>query len=130
VNPIPDAAIDAAMSALDAWRADPDKPWTAQPVVEQLLKAAAPVIAAAERERIYAELGNNHYVIFTEDRWTIEHSVECRLSGRMHECYHHVAVARIATEFDPAMAGRWLITAIDLNGEPALVRDDLLKDPP
>lgn len=84
---------------------------------------------AAERERIYDLLGRDHYVIFTEDRWTVEHSVDCRLSGRMPECEYHAAVVRISGEFDPAMAGRWLITAIDPNGEPALVRDDLITAP-
>jgi hypothetical protein len=84
---------------------------------------------AAERERIYAELGNDHYVIFTEDRWTIEHSVECRLSGHMHECDWHAAVARITAEFDPDMAGRWRIDGIDSEGLPNLVRADLLGRP-
>jgi hypothetical protein len=85
------------------------------------LRAAAPLIAAAERERIYALLGNDHFVIFTEDRWTIEHSVDCRLSGRMHECGYHAAVARITAEFDPEMLGRWRIDGEDL---PSLVRAD------
>jgi len=91
---------------------------------EVMLRRAEPHIRAA----IYAELGNDHYVIFTEDRWTVEHSVECKLSGHMHECDYHEAVSRIAAEFDPDMEGRWLITAIDGNGEPALVRDDLIGD--
>lgn len=77
---------------------------------------------AAERERIYAELGNDHYVIFTEDRWTIEHSVECRLSGHMPECTYHEAIARIAAEYDPGMAGRWRIDGIDSEGLPNLLR--------
>jgi hypothetical protein len=51
-------------------------------------------IKAEERDRIYAELGNEHFVIFTKDRWTVEHSVECRLSGHMHECEYHSAVQR------------------------------------
>jgi hypothetical protein len=91
------------------------------------VEAVTPHIAAAERERLYAELGNDHWVIFTEDGWTTEHSVECRLSGLMSSCAWHEAVRRIADDFDPDMAGRWLITAIDGNGEPALVRADLIK---
>ena len=76
----------------------------------------------AERERIYAELGNDHYVTFTEDRWTIEHSVECRLSGHMHECSDHEAIALTAREYDPDMAGRWRIVGIGSEGLPLLER--------
>ncbi len=79
--------------------------------------------AATERKRIYALLGEDHYVIFTADRWTIEHSVECRLSGHMHECEYHAATDRFA-EFDPDMAGRWRIDGIDSEGLPELVRVD------
>jgi hypothetical protein len=81
----------------------------------------------AERERLYAELGSDHYVIFASDGWVIEHSVECRLGGRMHECEHHAAVGRVIGARAP-IAGRWLITAIDPNGEPALVRADLIGE--
>ncbi len=86
------------------------------------LEAAAPLIAAAERDRLYAELGNDHYVIYTEDRWTVEHSVECRLSGQMPECAYHEAVAAVSDEFEPAMVGRWLICNIDTEGVPVLER--------
>lgn len=86
------------------------------------LDAASPFVAAAERTRLYAELGNDHYVIFTEDGWTTEHSVECRLSGQMHRCAYHDAIAKVAHEFDPDMAGRWRITGIDSEGLPSLVR--------
>ena len=95
-----------------------------------MIEAAAPHIAAAERERVYDLLGHDHYVIFTEDRWTVEHSVECRLSGRMHECEYHEAVAAIATEFDPDMAGRWRIDEIDSEGLPAMVRAEETGDTP
>jgi hypothetical protein len=90
-----------------------------------VLEAAAPLITAAERERLYAELGNDHYVIFTEDRWTMEHTVECRLSGHMHECSYHTAASLIAAEFDPDMAGRWRIDGIDSEGLPDLVRAEV-----
>ena len=80
-------------------------------------------VAAAERARIYAELGNDHFVIFTEDRWTVEHSVECRLSGQMPECAYHEAIADIAADGpDPEMMGRWLISEIDSAGLPSLTR--------
>ena len=76
---------------------------------------------AAERERLYAELGNDHFVIFTEDRWTIEHSVECRLSGHIHECEYHTAARRAADECNP-WPGRWRINGIDGDGLPSLER--------
>jgi hypothetical protein len=85
-------------------------------------ESAVAEAVAAERERIYAELGNDHHVIFTEDRWTIEHSVECRLSGHMHECSEHEAIALIAGEYDPDMAGRWRIDGVDSEGLPSLTR--------
>ena len=75
----------------------------------------------AQRERLYAELGNDHYVIFTEDHWTIEHSVECRLSGHMHECEYHTAARRAADECNP-WPGRWRINGIDGDGLPSLER--------
>ena len=81
-------------------------------------------VAAAERERLYAELGNDHYVTFTEDRWSVEHSVECRLSGQMSECAWHEAVATVAHDMDdpdPDMFGRWRITGIS-EGLPDLER--------
>lgn len=86
----------------------------------EIALAVWPLIAAAERERLYAELGNDHYVIFTEDRWTVEHSIECRLSGHMPECAYHAAVARVAFEFDQGIAGRWRIVSINADGEPEL----------
>jgi hypothetical protein len=78
---------------------------------------------AAERKRIYDELGHDHFVIFTADRWTVEHSVECRLSGHMHECEYHVAL-RCITKRKPKrdMLGRWRIASIDSGGLPDLVR--------
>ena len=80
-------------------------------------------IRALERERIYAELGNDHYVIFTKDRWTVEHSVECRLSGRMHECEYHVALRKVTGRKPRAgELGRWRITGIDSEGLPDLER--------
>lgn len=79
---------------------------------------------AAERARLFAELGSDHYVIFTEDRWTVEHSVECRLSGQMPECEYHAAIVLVADDFDPERAGRWCIDGIDSEGLPSLTRAD------
>ena len=127
VADIPEAAIRAASARLYGLLADfaPASALALHAMTADVLTAAAPHMAAAERKRLYAELGNDHWVIFTEDGWTTEHSVECRLSGQMSSCAWHEAVRRIAHGFDPGMAGRWLITAIDPNGEPALVRADL-----
>ena len=122
MSEIPQEAIDAAARVLSADPGDMDARVWARAVLE----ASRRFIEAAERERIFDLLGHDHFVIFTEDGWTVEHSVECRLSGQMHLCEHHKAVVRIADEFDPDMAGRWLITAIDSEGEPALIRSDLL----
>jgi hypothetical protein len=115
---VPQAAIDAAKEALR----NEGTSGQLEALAAIVLEAAAPHIAAAERGRIYAELGNDHYVIFTEDRWTVEHSVECRISGHMPECDYHAAVRLIADEYDPDRAGRWRITGIDSEGLPSLER--------
>lgn len=128
-EPVPANAIEAGAAALQASRPeDVLPPEGLRDDVRLIVQAAAPHIRADERQKLYAELGNDHFVIFTEDGWTTEHSVECRLSGQMHRCAWHTAVARIADEFDEDMTGRWLITAIDHNGEPALVRSDLIEE--
>lgn len=92
-------------------------------LIRNILAGVAPLIVAAERARLYAELGNEHYVIFTRDRFTVEHSVECKLSGHMHECGYHTAVRAIADEYDPGRPGRWRITGIS-EGLPDLERAD------
>jgi hypothetical protein len=87
----------------------------------RLIRAAA----AYERERLYAELGNDHFVTFIHGRWAIEHSVECRLSGRMSECAYHQAVATVAddclADWGGGTLGRWKITGIS-EGLPDLER--------
>jgi len=85
-------------------------------------------VAAAERERLYAELGNDHYVIFTEDGWTTEHSIECRLSGHMHECVYHVLMAPFANERGAEMPGRWRSPPSIATGEPVLARAELTRE--
>ncbi len=124
---IPDEAVSAAALAINNELGQKFSPggWRLRQIAEAALEAAAPLIAAAERRRIYAELGNDHYVIYTEDRWTIEHSVQCRLSGEMHKCVYHGAVADVSEEYEPAMAGRWRIVSIDTEGLPVLERADL-----
>ena len=121
------AAIDAAVKVNDDfYDRDLDVLYPADAMVRELatrmVDAAAPHLAAGERAKLYAELGNEHYVIFTEDRWTVEHSVECKLGGHMHECRYHEAVAGIAEDYDPGMLGRWRITDIDSKGLPSLER--------
>ncbi len=65
----------------------------------------------------------DHFVIFTEDRWTVEHSFACRLSGEMHACPAHKAIATIAEDgYDVNMVGRWRITRVDSEGLPSLER--------
>ena len=60
-------------------------------------------------------LGNEHYVTYTEDDFTVEHSLDCRLSGKMQEpCeFHHAAGLTFSVY---SLAGRHLITGIDQNG--------------
>jgi hypothetical protein len=90
-------------------------------VAEHQVRRLIAGAVAAERERIYAHLGNDHYVTFTEDGWTTEHSAECRLSGQMGDCDWLAAVRVIAAWFDPGMLGRWRITGIS-EGLPDLER--------
>jgi hypothetical protein len=76
-----------------------------------------------EVEIIGVTTAQEHYVVFTEDRWTVEHSAECRLSGHMHECAWHAAVAHIAEDgYEADMDGRWKITGIDSEGLPSFER--------
>lgn len=72
------------------------------------LEAAAHEAFCAGWEAALDLLGHDHYVIFTEDRWTVEHSVECKLSGRMHECEYHEAIADGAADYHARYGnGRW-----------------------
>lgn len=83
------------------------------------------VIRADERQKVYAELGHDHYVIFTADGWTSEHSIGCRLSGRMHECEIHRQIGEWATE-QPRLSGRWRV--VDAAGTvPVLERAEPIK---
>jgi hypothetical protein len=119
---LPQAAIEAAQKSVRAGYGVMADALAGQ--IRYALEAAAPLIRADERARIYAQLGNDHYVIFTEDRFTVEHSVECKLSGHMHECAVHAAVAAVADEMDgpdPELLGRWRITGIS-EGLPDLER--------
>lgn len=67
----------------------------------------------------------DHFVILSEDRWTVEHSMACRLSGTMDECHYHQAVANVMDGVPPPEDwGRWRITDIDSEGCPSLERVD------
>jgi hypothetical protein len=96
-------------------------------LIRNIIAGVAPLIEAAERQRIYDQLGNDHFVIFTPDGWTTEHSVECRLSGHMHECELHTAVGRVVGYGAP-MSGHWRIDGIDSEGLPELSRADQTGD--
>jgi hypothetical protein len=101
-----------------------DEKWHAAVVdARRSLEAAVPAI----RQQVYDELGHDHYVIFTEDRWTIEHSVECRLSGQMHECAIHRAISEAFWGApDPDQFGRWRVVSIDgAGGWPQLERAEI-----
>ena len=76
-----------------------------------------------EVEIINVITAQEHFVVFTQDRWTVEHSAECRISGHMHECDWHAAVARVAEDgYEADMDGRWKITHIDSEGLPSFER--------
>jgi hypothetical protein len=112
-------AVTPAESAWEAWyepEHDIARGMATSPYGKMRAAFAAGWQALADR------LGDRHYVIFTPDRWTVEHSVECRLSGEMHCCAWHEAVVRISEDFTPAMEGRWLIKEIGSEGLPLLER--------
>ncbi len=73
-------------------------------------------VAASLEQR----LGADHYVIFSEDRWIVEHSLACRISGHMAECEYHQAIAEVYGH--RLVIGRWRITEIDEMGMPSLER--------
>lgn len=80
-------------------------------------------VAALIGEALAAALGDGHYVTFTADRWTVEHSIDCRLSGRMPTCEWHSAIEHATAERppEPHDLGRWKIVEI-LGGLPVLTR--------
>lgn len=62
----------------------------------------------------------DHFVVFTEDEWTVEHSMGCRLDGHMQECNYLRAVQKVAEFYpDPEDIGRWRIIDIDSEGMPS-----------
>ena len=108
MSAVPPEAVTAAKISDNKYNRDRVMPNISDARLRNFLEAAAPHI----RAQIYAELGNDHYVIFTEDGWTTEHSVECRLSGHMHECTIHSAIAEWAAD-DPRLHGRWRIVSAE-----------------
>ena len=65
---------------------------------------------------------DDHFVVFTAEAWTVEHSFACRLSGAMSDCPYTRTIQKIADESDPDMLGRWRILDIDSEGLPSLER--------
>jgi hypothetical protein len=67
-------------------------------------------------------LGREHYVTYTDDGWSTEHSLECRLSGNMAHCVYHDAAGEAA---DPGvLLGRYRIAGIAENGHAMLEKAD------
>ena len=65
---------------------------------------------------------SEHFVTFDESGWTIEHSLQCRMTGEMHRgCSHQHAVLAVL-EDDHDNYGRWRITDIDSEGLPSYER--------
>ena len=61
-----------------------------------------------------SRINPDHYVTFTNRGWFIEHSLECRLSGRMSQgCEYQEAIENLfLDDISPDDYGRWLITEI------------------
>jgi hypothetical protein len=132
VTAIPPEILTAAELRCDAagiWALaiapDPVGRQARRDILSAAIGEAWPMIAEIEQERLYAELGSDHHVIFGDDGWTVEHSVECRLSGSMTgNCAYWTALKHhpVTDWPDPDMAGRWRIDSIDSEGAPMLVR--------
>lgn len=69
---------------------------------------------------------SSHYVNFTDDSWSVEHSLQCRMDGEMQRgCAYERAVRLVSDDWmqpPPEQLGRWRITEIDSDGLPALER--------
>jgi len=64
----------------------------------------------------------DHFVIFDEDAWVVEHSLECRMSGEMQRgCEWQRSIQAIGDDMR-GEPGRWRITGIDSEGLPSLER--------
>jgi len=63
----------------------------------------------------------DHYVIFNETGWFMEHTAACRVAGALSDCAFHKSIVEIA-EDDPDFYGRWVITGIDEEGLPSMKR--------
>ena len=64
----------------------------------------------------------DHFVTFTLHNWSIEHSLQCRMTGEMQRgCAYEKAVVLVSDggPYDDQL-GRWRITAIDSEGLPSL----------
>lgn len=61
-------------------------------------------------------LSPHHYVIFDRERWTMEHSLACRMGGTMAACTVHKLVSEwFEGGWPTPSGGRWRIT--DWTGE-------------
>lgn len=56
----------------------------------------------------------DHFVNFTDDGWSIEHSLECRMSGEMQRgCDVEAEVRRLTNDGDPGERGRFLVVVAE-----------------
>jgi hypothetical protein len=67
----------------------------------------------------------DHFVVFDEKGWFVEHSLSCRLDGTLGTCDYNAAIRAVADEPNPEDFGRWRITSIDSEGLPSLDRASL-----
>lgn len=65
----------------------------------------------AEVNRLRAEIeqmsGPDHFIVFSNDGWTVEHPAACRANGPLSEC-QATAVAAEQFDVDPGIRGRFL----------------------
>jgi hypothetical protein len=68
---------------------------------------------------------SEHFVTFDRERWTMEHSLHCRMDGDMQAgCPSENAVTKIGNPGRDTY-GRWRIVAIDSEGLPLLERAEV-----
>lgn len=79
-------------------------------VVEDYDWFTAASVLLAEVRRLASEIrqmsGQDHFVTFTDDAWTVEHPAACRAAGPLSECQATVTASRLFVD-DPGVRGRW-----------------------
>lgn len=96
--------------------------------VDTILNTALDIIAPLAVARLREQLGGeDHFVSFRKDGFTVEHPLSCRESGRMADCAWHRAIDEDDRDLGSIREkpGRWKIVSI-AGGHPTL---EYLGDP-